>query len=58
MPGQRALPLFVWLISHQPVVLSKQTSHQQSVNSTFLSQQISTSHHPPTKRRPVNVIDQ
>jgi hypothetical protein len=43
--------LFVWLISHQPtVILSEQTSHQQSANSIFLSEQISTSHQPPAKR--------
>jgi hypothetical protein len=40
--------LFVWLISHQPAVLflSEQISHQQPANSTFPSQQISTSHQP------------
>jgi hypothetical protein len=34
--------------SHQPVVLflSEQISHQQPANSTFPSQQISTSHQP------------
>jgi hypothetical protein len=44
--------LFVWLISHQPAVLflSEQTSHQQPANSTFLSEQISTSHQSPAKR--------
>jgi hypothetical protein len=30
--------------------LSEQTSHQQSANNTFFSQQISTSHQPPAKR--------
>jgi hypothetical protein len=30
--------------------LSEQTSHQQSVNSTFLSEQISNSHQPSAKR--------
>jgi hypothetical protein len=46
------ISLFVWLISHQPAVLflSEQISHQQQANSTFLSQQISTSHQPPAKR--------
>jgi hypothetical protein len=35
--------LFVRLVSHQPtVLLSKQTSHQQSASSTFLSEQIIT----------------
>jgi hypothetical protein len=29
---------------------SQQTSHQQPVNNTFLSEQISTSHQPPAKR--------
>jgi hypothetical protein len=31
--------------------LLKQTSHQQPASSTLLSQQISTSHRPPTKQR-------
>jgi hypothetical protein len=39
--------LFAWLISHQPIVLFSQnkpaTSNQQPANSTFLSEQISTS---------------
>jgi hypothetical protein len=35
--------LFVWLISHQPAVLF---SHNKPVSSTFLSEQISTSHQP------------
>jgi hypothetical protein len=44
--------MFVRLISHQPAstFLSEQTSHQQSASSTFLSEQISTSHQPPAKR--------
>jgi hypothetical protein len=40
---------FVWLIS-PAVLFSEQTSHQQSASSTFLSEQISTSHQPPDKR--------
>jgi hypothetical protein len=32
------------------IFLSQQTSHQQSDNNTFLSEQISTSHQPPAKR--------
>jgi hypothetical protein len=39
--------LFVWLISHQPAVLFSQN---KSAISTFLSEQISTSHQPPAKR--------
>jgi hypothetical protein len=35
------------------VFLSEQTSHQQSASSTFLSQQISTSHQP--KEQTVNL---
>jgi hypothetical protein len=40
--------LFIWLISHQPIVLffSEQTTHQQPANKTFISEQISTSHQP------------
>jgi hypothetical protein len=37
--------MFVWFISHQPAFLSEQISHQQPANSTFLLEQISTSHH-------------
>jgi hypothetical protein len=41
-------------LAYQPpanrTFLSQQTSHQQSVSSTFLSEQISTSHQPPAKR--------
>jgi hypothetical protein len=41
-------------LAYQPPVsstfLSKQTSHWQSANSAFLSEQISTSHQSPTKR--------
>jgi hypothetical protein len=40
----------VHLAYHPPVFLSQQTSHQQKVNSTFLSEQISTSHPPLAKR--------
>jgi hypothetical protein len=51
--------LFVWLISHQSGVLFSQnksaTSHQQSASSTFLSEQISTSHQPPAKRTGWNI---
>jgi hypothetical protein len=43
--------LFAWFINHQPtLLLSEQTSHQQSVSNTFLSEQTSTSHQPPAKR--------
>jgi hypothetical protein len=42
------------IIRPQPPVssifFSEQTSHQQSASSTFLSEQISTSHQPPAKR--------
>jgi hypothetical protein len=45
------IALFVWLISHQPAVLFlEQISHQQPANSTFLSEQTSTSHQPPANR--------
>jgi hypothetical protein len=41
-------------LAYQPpdsiTFLSEQTNHQQSVNSIFLSEQTSTSHHPPAKR--------
>jgi hypothetical protein len=51
----------VWRNNKQPVrsayqpparsiFLSEQTNHQQSASSTFLSEQISTSHQPPAKR--------
>jgi hypothetical protein len=39
----RTVCLFVRLISHQPAVLFSQN---KPASSTFLSQQISTSHHP------------
>jgi hypothetical protein len=43
--------MFVWLISHQPAVLfSEQTSHQQSANNTFISEQTSIKRQPPAKR--------
>jgi hypothetical protein len=45
--GHSRLGLFVWLISHQPTILF---SHNKSANSSFLSEQISTSHQPPAKR--------
>jgi hypothetical protein len=41
------IALFVWLISHQPAILFSQN---KSASSTFLSEQISTSHQPPAKR--------
>jgi hypothetical protein len=39
-------------LSNKPasIFLLKQTNHQQSANSTFLSEQIRTSHQPPAKR--------
>jgi hypothetical protein len=41
-------------LAYQPpansIFLKEQTSHQQSGSSTFLSEQISTSHQPPAKR--------
>jgi hypothetical protein len=41
-------------LAYQPpansTFLLQQISHQQSVSSTFLSEQTSTSHQPPTKR--------
>jgi hypothetical protein len=43
-----AIALFVWLISHQPAVLFSPA--QQPTSSSFLSEQISTSHQPPAKR--------
>jgi hypothetical protein len=52
--------LFVWLISHQPAVLFSQnkpaTSNQpQPASSTFLSEQISTSHQPKEQETPIAV---
>jgi hypothetical protein len=41
--------LFAWLISHQPTVLFSQNK-PATISSTFLSEQISTSHQPPAKR--------
>jgi hypothetical protein len=43
------IALFVWLISHPPAVLFSQNKLQPA-NNTFLSEQIRTSHQPPTKR--------
>jgi hypothetical protein len=37
-------------LSASSIFLSQQTSHQQPVSSTFLSEQTSTSHQPPAKR--------
>jgi hypothetical protein len=39
--------LFAWLISHQRAVLFSQN---KPATSTFISEQISTSHHPPAKQ--------
>jgi hypothetical protein len=43
------ITMFVWLISHQQQYFSLRTN-QPPVSSTFLSEQISTSHLPPAKR--------
>jgi hypothetical protein len=43
-----------WVFENTPcwfvTFLAEQTSHQQSANSTFLSEQISTGHQPPAER--------
>jgi hypothetical protein len=44
---QVSYSLFAWLISHQPAVFFSQN---KPATSTFLSEQISTSHQPPAKR--------
>jgi hypothetical protein len=46
LTGRASAP-FVWLISHQPTVLFSQN---KPAISTFLSEQISSSHQPPAKR--------
>jgi hypothetical protein len=42
----KIIALFAWLISHQPAVLFSQN---KPASSTFISEQISTSHQPPAQ---------
>jgi hypothetical protein len=48
------------LLAYQPpassIFLSEQTSHQQPVNITFLSQKISTNHRPPVIAKPSDTM--